>query len=1219
VSKNAMGNLYKFRESILSSSLTDSSQHETSINELQEAYRQRLARQIAEITHDLAMLRDTEHTEEALLNLMHTLSSMASTADTFGHTRLGELSFMMLSLVKEWVSKNGLPNEQKINLLLGQLKELALEVRIELEGPDAQTTQDYESTPFDQGLVASRENLRCYEYMVSTSSDMLAMVDPEYRYVIANRAYAKQFDMDVDEIVGKRIEDVVGGNIFKQMIKPRLDKAMLGFSVHFESWITIPKQKPVYIDILYVPYQDDAKKIRGIIVAARDITTRKTTEDLLAESEFRFRQLANNIPQVFFLKDSQNNNVLYVSPAYERIWKQECESLYQNPLSFMDAVHPDDRKIVMDGLAQQKLGKPVDLEYRILRSDGEERYIRSQSFPAYDKEGELSMTAGIAEDITQRHLTNLDLQESEQKFHTIFDMAGVGVAMSKLPNGDFIAVNKRFSDMLGYGSKEILSLTSNDITHPRDLALSVEHIARLVSGEIESFTIEKRYMNSTTGQVIWARSTVSITWSARDGTRHMIEVIEDITDSKLAQNALVESEERFRSLTELSPCGIFRTNRSGDCIYANTRTAGITGMSTDDCLGTGLFQTISTEDRKWVENSWKDSIEHQTCFNEKFRLQHDNGKSVWAKCQTEQVFDSDGKHAGFIGTMTDITELKLADYRGRQAASVFENTIEGIMITDSNAVITAVNPAFEQITGYAEQEVVGKNPNILHSGRQLADFYQEMWTKLQNTGSWQGEIWNRKKDGEVYPGWLAISTIKDENDNIINYVGVFSDISDIKQAQGDLAFISYHDPLTDLPNRRLFYEHLSHAISRAARTVSNMALMFIDLDRFKHVNDSLGHNIGDELLALVAQRLAEIMRGNDTISRIGGDEFTILIEDMASSHEASTIAEKLINGFSLPFITNGHELFISPSIGISIYPEDGTEPDILLKNADAAMYRAKEQGRNSYKFYAPAMSDSAHEKVSMETSIHHAMNNDEFRLYYQPQYDLRSGKLVGAEALLRWNSQAHGEIPPARFIPIIEESSTILRLGDMIMDMACKQSRSWTDKGYSLDRLAINISGRQIQQNDFVQKVAAILEKNGIQGDMLDFEITEGFIMRQARTEIESLNQLRSMGISLSIDDFGTGYSSLSYLKLLPVDTLKIDQSFVRDIGQDSNDEAIARAIIALGHSLGLKVIAEGVETECQNTFLRDEGCDQIQGFLRSRPLPAAEFEKLLKQEQGSG
>ncbi len=1234
VLKNGPNSFFEFRDSLLSMTQATGDKNELSITELQEAYRERLSKQVMEIINDLHLLRHNKHKEDTLLNLMHTLSSMASTADTFGLSRLGELAFLMLSLVKECVRENGLPNDQKIELFLSQLKELALLAGIELNLHDDTDIQDHEPTPFtDDQIIAStasdsqpslnlsEENLRCYEQMVSTSSDMLAMIDLDYRYVIANHSYVNQFGLSVEEIVGKKVEDVVGTDVFDQMLKPRIDKAMDGYSVHFESWMTIPNDKSIksiYIDVIYVPYQDKSNNIRGMIVAARDITSRKTMEDLLTESEFRFRQLAENIPQVFFLKDAHLNNMLYVSPAYERIWEQECESLYQKPLSFLDAIHPDDRQMVMDGLADQKQGKQVQLEYRIIRSDGEERFIRSQTFPAYDDNGELSMIAGIAEDITERHLIDLELQESEHKFHTIFDMAGVGVALSNLPEGDFIAVNKRFSEMLGYSNDEILNLSSNDITHPRDLAISVEHVAKLVAGEIDTFKIEKRYLNRTTGAVIWTRSTVSITWSVRDGSRHMIEVIEDITDSKQTQNALIESEERFRSLTELSPCGIFRANRSGECIYANSMTASITGMSINECLSGGLFQTLSAEDVEWVKESWKECVDTHTCFSERFRLLHDSGKSVWAKCQAEPVFDANGKHAGFIGTLTDITELKLADYRGRQAASVFENTIEGIVITDDKARITAVNPAFEAITGYSEQEVVGKNPNILHSGRQLTDFYHEMWATLQETGYWQGEVWNRKKDGEVYPEWLTISTIRDENNEVLNYVGVFSDISEIKKTKGELAFISYHDPLTDLPNRVLFYEHLQHAINRAERTSSNMALLFIDLDRFKDVNDSLGHNVGDKLLTLVAQRLSEILRSNDTISRIGGDEFTILIEDLTSQHEATTIAEKVINGFTTPFKTNGSELFISPSIGISIYPEDGIEPNILLKNADAAMYLAKEHGRNCYEFYTPSMTDSALEKISMETSIHHAIDNDEFLLYYQPKFDLRNGKLVGAEALLRWHSKAHGEIPPGKFIPIIEESSTILKLGDMVLDMVCSQGKFWLDNGYDVGRLAINISGRQIQQPNFVQKVTAILDKHGINGELLDFEITEGFIMRQARTEVDTLNQLRSMGISLSIDDFGTGYSSLSYLKLLPVDTLKIDQSFVRDIGRDSNDEAIARAIIALGHSLELTIIAEGVETESQNTFLQQEGCDQMQGYLRSKPLPVKEFEKLLEENQRS-
>lgn len=537
------------------------------------------------------------------------------------------------------------------------------------------------------------------------------------------------------------------------------------------------------------------------------------------------------------------------------------------------------------------------------------------------------------------------------------------------------------------------------------------------------------------------------------------------------------------------------------------------------------------------------------------------------------------------------------------------------MITDEQVNIISVNTAFEKITGYSKAEILGEKPSFLQSKKHPVAFYKKMWKTLKESGSWRGEIWNKKKDGAYFPEWLTISMVKNNAGQLINYIGVFSDISEIKKAQDDLEFIAYHDPLTELPNRLLFYQRLTQSIKRSERSGTSTALMFIDLDRFKHINDSLGHNVGDELLKLVARRLSRMLRGNDTVSRIGGDEFTVIIEDLKSTRKIIPVARKVISSFSGVFVAAGHDLYISPSIGISVYPDDGTAPDVLIRNADAAMYRAKEKGRNAYEFYTPGLTDLAMQRVSLESKINRAIIDQEFQLYYQPLYDTKSGELVGAEALIRWHPNQHDVIPPSRFIPIIEESPTILKLGELVFELAGRQINQWQRQGYQLVPVSINISGRQAQQKNFATHLASIMNKYSIDKSIIDLEITEGFIMQQAKAEIESLHEFRAMGISLAIDDFGTGHSSLTHLKLLPIDKLKIDRSFIRDIGKDPHGEAIVRAIIALGHSLGITIVAEGVETEAQHLFLSNENCDQLQGFLLSKPIPAEDFQLLLERD----
>jgi diguanylate cyclase (GGDEF)-like protein/PAS domain S-box-containing protein len=554
-----------------------------------------------------------------------------------------------------------------------------------------------------------------------------------------------------------------------------------------------------------------------------------------------------------------------------------------------------------------------------------------------------------------------------------------------------------------------------------------------------------------------------------------------------------------------------------------------------------------------------------------------------------------------------------ADAALRQAAAALASTGEGVIVTDLKPRIVFVNTAFTTITGYTDSEVLGRNPTILQSGREDHSFFQTMWHSLKEIGNWRGELWSRRKDGELFPQLLTLSTVYDDAGQPCNYVGVMTDLSQIKDTEARFEHLAHYDPLTGLPNRLLLQSRLAHSLDTAERHKQRLAVLYVDLDRFKHINDSLGHPVGDELLETLARRMLEWLRGDDTLGRLGGDEFLLIVENLQRPEDAAGIAKSLISLLDQPFhLSSGHQVYVGASIGISLYPDDGVSSTELIQHADVAVYQAKESGRNTYSFYAPAMTRVANERLDLEARLRHALTHNEFVLHYQPQVDLNNGNLIGCEALVRWNDPQHGLIAPDRFIPLMEETGLIVPLGERVLREACIQARHWLDAGLPQLSMAVNLSVRQLRQADIAVQVAAILQETGLPAEMLKLELTESMIMSHAEETVAVLQALKTLGVRLSIDDFGTGYSSLAYLKRFPIDELKIDRSFVRDIPHDSNDTEIAAAIIGMARGLRLRVVAEGVETEAQRRFMAQHGCHAYQGYLFSHPVPAEEFSLLL-------
>ncbi|MFT6914687.1 MAG: diguanylate cyclase (GGDEF)-like protein/PAS domain S-box-containing protein [Motiliproteus sp.] len=596
----------------------------------------------------------------------------------------------------------------------------------------------------------------------------------------------------------------------------------------------------------------------------------------------------------------------------------------------------------------------------------------------------------------------------------------------------------------------------------------------------------------------------------------------------------------------------------------------------------------------------------------RFEWQHQDANGRRFPCAIALVpFPSD-EGTLVRGSITDITKRLQAEDMQRLASKVFESTAEGVIVTDSKQRILQVNPAFCQISGYSAAELLGRPPALLASGRHPPAFFKQLRRQLKRTGRWQGEIWDRRKNGEVYPTWLTINAVKKQL-RISHYVAQVTDITELKAKEERLVYLANYDHLTGLNNRSAFQEHLAQSIKEAERNNSTLSVLFMDLDGFKLINDSLGHDAGDQILCQVADRLRETLRASDLVARLGGDEFTLLAKGLASEAEQALLANKILAALCRVYEVRGKPIHLSVSLGLSSFPQDGADAKMLLKNADVAMYRAKEQGRNGYQFFTQEMGDRARARMTLEIDLHEAIEQQQFVLHYQPQLEVSSGLLIGLEALIRWNHPSRGLLTPGQFIDIAEQSGLIVAIGNWVLAEACRQNKAWQRQGLCHIPVAINLSARQFRDpGQLLATVTETLASTGLAATDLELELTESILVNNVEMAIKTLAQLRQLGIQLAIDDFGTGYSSLSYLKRFAADKLKIDRSFVMDLEREPGNAAIVKAIISLGHSLNMKVIAEGVETEEQRQFMKQHGCDDMQGYLISPAIPPKELPALL-------
>ena len=1086
--------------------------------------------------------------------------------------------------------------------------------RDELERKVLQRTEDLRE--LNQSLEEEvRQRRQAQASLRQREADFRALIDnlsvgiyrssmgPASRILQANPAMATMFGFDSPQ----EMEGLSPGQLYQDPEgREELIRQLRGFgSVHnFELQLRKKDGTPFWASCTanVVPGEKEGcDKIEGVL---QDISRRKLAEAQLRSSEERFRNLSHNSPDVIYTLDL-DGSFSYVNPAWQKIMGHRPEEVLGR--FFIDFARPQDqREFVRIFKEIRDRKETVHHTGILLHKDGSMRIVALSGGPNLDREGRVIGSVGIFKDITQASKTQEALKESEERHRAALEGSPDPVLICDL-SGQITYLNPAFTLVFGWRREDLLG-RSIDL-EPGSGPSDAPRLSDLVLGQ-DPQGKQDTQLYAKGGRLVDVSISTARYRPPSSPEEGVIITLRDITERKRAETELRRNQASLARAQKMAHLGNWEYYPATGQVICSEEVYNIYGLepspgSESPVTLEQVFQSVHSEDLEMVRKTLRRVLElPQGSLDLEHRIVRPGGGQRIVHQLAEVVRDPQGNLLALVGAVQDITKRRESEEQMRLLARIFENTIEGILVTDAQGVIQMVNHAFTAITGFGEDEAVGHKPNILNSQRQGPQFYQRMWKQLLRNGHWQGEIWNRRKNGEAFPEWLTITALKDSQGNTSHYVGVFHDITESKRSEERITYQAYHDALTGLPNRLLFNDRLSMAIARAHRKSIGLAVLFLDLDNFKNINDSMGHAMGDLLLQSVAKRLVRWVREEDTVARLGGDEFIMLLQTAGDVDFAVYVAQRIQESLAQPFRLKGQEFYITASIGITIYPHDGRDAETLVSNADLAMYRAKDEGRNNYKLFTPAMNARVVRRMSLERNLRKALDRGEFLLHYQPKVDLRTERVTGLEALVRWLRPELGLVSPDEFIPLAEETGIIVPLGEWVLGEACARTKAWHQAGFTDLQVAVNLSPRQFQQPNLVQMVEATLARTGLSPSCLELEITENVVMSSVEEAIETLLELSHLGVQLSMDDFGRGYSSLYYLKRFPMNTLKIDRSFVADIASDSEDASIVNTIISMSRSLNLKVVAEGVETPEQVEFLRSLNCDQMQGYFYSRPVP---------------
>lgn len=970
------------------------------------------------------------------------------------------------------------------------------------------------------------------------------------------------------------------------------------------------------------------------VLVVNDLTKKRIQNTGVVSDDKSFHKLIDTLPDGVLITDEEMK-IVYLNPAMVEIL--DIENDYDGlAVSFYKFIHPDYHQVERERIfeLQKKDVQSYFIEEKIIKNNGEIIDVEILAQKNINKDSVYFNY--VIRDITESKIVKESLRNYSLRLKALFEIQKtiltgettyeiVDTALKYISfnlisvlrtsvilfdysrnTGVIYAVNAYRPTELKQGMKisidqlgDLENLRSNNYKLVKDLmnhSSKTEADTKLLLEGVRSYLTLPLLAN---GELI---GTLNFGTSEPDGfSKETIDLAKDIANElaiAVKHSLMQEKLQDIAKLPNENPFPVYRISSDYYIIYSNKG-------------GKEILKKWSLQKGMTVPAWLQGNIE--------FVLQSEETKTIETMIDEDRYFEfvlipvKEKHYVNVYGF--DITQKKKAEESLILASKVFESSNEAIIITNEKGKILDVNSAFTAATGYDKEEVLGEDPNVMNSGKHDKKFFEHFWRMLKDTGQWQGEIWDRRKNGEIFPKWLSVSALTDKKGKTTHYVGIFTDITKMKQTEEYIQYLSDYDTLTGLPNRNLFIDRLKQAILHASRNDKIAAVMFLNLDRFKIINDTLGHGAGDQLLSFIAKRITENVRESDTVARLSGDEFIISVSNLLNVQGASVVSEKIISSVSKPFTIKGHELFISCSLGIALYPHDGKEVEVLMKNADTAMHHAKEHGKNNYQFFSEEMNVKAFERLTMESSMRKALENEEFIVYYQPKINIEKNKVIGMEALVRWQHPELGIVSPAKFIPLAEETGLIVPLGEYVLRKACKFNRHLQINGFEPMIVSVNLSALQFNnRSQLITVLKSALDDSGLHPKYLELELTESIIMQDAEYIIESLSKIKEMGIFLSIDDFGTGYSSLSYIKRFPIDTLKIDRSFVKDILVDPEDAAIAKTIIALAHNLNLNVIAEGVDDIGQLEFLLENECKEIQGYLYSQPVPEDQFEELIKK-----